>query len=109
MRLPFLPKRSSLSDRCRFLAFAGAEIIESRATCAALLFHFQFRNPRRMQRKHPLHAFTVRDPAHGESFIETAALAADHYAGKDLDSFLVAFHDSRVDSHTVTNRKHCGI
>src|SRR5205823_11649327 len=40
-----------------------------------------------------------------ESFVEAAALPADHYAGKDLDSFLVAFHDPRVHTHTVTNRK----
>src|SRR5258708_7245334 len=58
-----------------------------------------------MQRKHALHAFAVRDAADGESLIETAALATDHYTGKDLDSFLIAFHDSRVDSHTVANRK----
>src|SRR5262245_21186611 len=58
-----------------------------------------------MQRKYSLHALTVRDAAHGEGFVESAALAADHYAGKDLNSFLVAFYDPRVDSHAVANRK----
>src|SRR5262249_15857785 len=59
-----------------------------------------------MQRKHPLHAFAVRNAAHSESFVDAAALAADHYAGKDLDSFLVAFYDPRVHAHAVANRKH---
>src|SRR5215468_1130287 len=58
-----------------------------------------------MQWKHSLHALTVRDPAHGESFIQTAAFTTDHNARKDLDSFLVAFNDSRMYTHAVANRK----
>src|SRR5262252_7039449 len=62
-----------------------------------------------MQRKYPLDALAVRDATHGESFVDPATLAADHYAGKDLDSFLVAFHDPRVDAHAIANRKRLGI
>src|SRR5215472_9897220 len=58
-----------------------------------------------MQGKYPLHAFAVRDATHGKSFIEPATLPADHYAGKDLDSFLVAFYDPSVHTHAVANRK----
>ena len=58
-----------------------------------------------MQWKHSLHALAVRDPAHGESFIQTAALTTDHNAGKDLDSFLVAFYHSCMYTHAVANRK----
>src|ERR1700720_4226248 len=58
-----------------------------------------------MQWKHSLYALPVRDPAHGESFSQTAALTADHNARKDLDSFLVAFYHSRMNTHAVANRK----
>jgi hypothetical protein len=95
----------SLSDRSRFLALASAEIMEFRPTGPALLFYFQFCNAWRMQRKYPLHAFPVRDPAYGESFVQAAALAADHDTGEDLDPFLVAFHDPRVHAYAVANRK----
>ena len=33
----------------------------------------------------------------------------DHYAGKDLDSFLVSFHDASVHAHAIANRKRFGI
>src|SRR6266446_7733082 len=58
-----------------------------------------------MQWKHSLHTFAVRDSAHGESFIQAAALTTDHDARKDLDSFLVAFYHTRVYTHAVANRK----
>src|SRR5262245_16831413 len=58
-----------------------------------------------MQRKYPLDALAVRNAAHGESFIEPATFPADHYPGKDLDSFLVSFHDTRVHTHAIANRK----
>src|SRR5437879_4535034 len=58
-----------------------------------------------MQWKHSLHALAVRDPAHGESFSQTAALTTDHNARKDLDSFFVAFYHSRMYTHAVANRK----
>jgi hypothetical protein len=74
-----------------------------------MLFHFHFCNTRRMQGKYSLDALAVRDAAHGESFVESATFPADHYAGKDLDSFLVSFHDASVDAHAVANRKRFGI
>jgi hypothetical protein len=74
-----------------------------------VLFDFHLRNARRVQGKYPLDALAVRDATHGKSFVEPAPLPADHYAGKDLDSFLVSFHDARVHAHAVPNRKRCGI
>src|SRR5262249_38773360 len=62
-----------------------------------------------MQWKHSLHALPVRDPADGESFIQTASFATDHDACKDLDSFFVAFHDPSVYTHAVANRKRCDV
>jgi hypothetical protein len=62
-----------------------------------------------MQRKYPFDALAVRDAAHGESFVQSATLPADHYAGKDLDSFLVSFDDASMHAHTIANRKLLGI
>src|SRR5437016_5707361 len=88
-------KRSSLPNRRRFLPLAATEIIQFRPTGATLLFHFHFCDARRMQGKYPFDTLAVRDTAHGERFVEPATLPADYHASKDLDSFLVSFHDAR--------------
>src|SRR5438874_9104161 len=62
-----------------------------------------------MQGEHSFDALAVRDAAHDESFVEAATLPADHYPRKDLDSFLVSFHDASVNAHAIANRKGCGI
>ena len=62
-----------------------------------------------MQGKYSLDALAVRDAAHGESFVEPATLPADHYPRKDLNSFLVSFHDASVHAHAIANRKRFGI
>ena len=62
-----------------------------------------------MQGKYPLDALAVRDAAHSESFVEPATLPADHYPRKDLDSFLVSFHDASVHAHAIANRKRFSI
>jgi len=62
-----------------------------------------------MQRKYPLDALAVRDATHGESFVEPATLSADHYAGKDLNSFLVSLYDARMHAHAIANRKRFSI
>jgi hypothetical protein len=74
-----------------------------------LLFDFYFRHAWRVQRKHAFDALTVRDTPHSESLIESAAFSADHYAGKDLDSFLISLYDARVHAHAIPNRKRVGI
>ena len=62
-----------------------------------------------MQRKYPLDALAVRDATHGESFVDPATLAADHYAGKDLNPFLVSFDDASMHAHAIANGKRFGI
>jgi hypothetical protein len=62
-----------------------------------------------MQREYPLDAFTVRDAAHRERFIQSATLSADHYPGENLDSFLISFHNAVVHAHAIANRKRFGI
>src|SRR4029453_18302677 len=58
-----------------------------------------------MQRKYTLNAFSVGDSAHGECFVESPALTANHNASEYLDSFLVPFNDTGVDPHAVPNGK----
>ena len=58
-----------------------------------------------MQRENALDAFAVRDAAHSEGLVKAAAFAANHYAGKYLNSFLVALHNARVNAYAVANRK----
>src|SRR5262245_574842 len=62
-----------------------------------------------MQRKYALDALSVRDAAYGERFIDPATLATDHYAGKDLDPFLVSFHDASMHADAIANRKRFSI
>jgi len=62
-----------------------------------------------MQGKYPFDTLAVRDTAHGERFVEPATLPADYHASKDLDSFLVSFHDASVHADAIANRKGCGI
>ena len=62
-----------------------------------------------MQGKYPLDAFTVRDAAHRERFIQSATLPADHYPRKNLDSFFVSFHHPGVHAHAIANRKRFGV
>src|SRR6476659_10355687 len=62
-----------------------------------------------MQGKYPLDALPVRDATHGESFIDSATLTANDYAGENLDSFLVSFHNAGVHAHAIANRKRFGI
>src|ERR1043166_3268286 len=91
------------SDCRRFLAFAVAQVIQFGAASASLLFNFHLRDARRMKRKHPLDSFAIRNAAHGKRLVQPAAFAADNDAGKNLNSFLVAFHYPRVHANAVAD------
>jgi hypothetical protein len=92
-----------LPYRRGFLAFAGAEIIQSGATNAAFLLHLYFCDARRVQWEHALHAFTVRDAADGKCFVKSAPLAANHDTGEYLDSLLISLHNPRMDTDGVAH------
>src|SRR5690242_16032204 len=95
----------SLSHSCRFLAFASTKIIQSGAAHASFLLDFDFRDAWRVQRENSLDAFTVGNAAYRKCFIHTAAFAANHYARKYLDSFLVSLHHPRMDADGVAHFK----
>src|SRR4051794_26357543 len=98
-RLQLLPNRG------RFLALAGAEVVQLRAASAAFLLHFNLRDARRMDRKHAFNPFAVGNPADGERLVQTAAFPTDDYAGKNLDSFLIALDHTGMHTHAVANLK----
>ena len=58
-----------------------------------------------MEGKYTLYALAVRDSAHGECFVESAALTANDYTGENLNSFLVPFHHAGVNTHAIPNRE----
>src|SRR5262249_40205597 len=43
------------------------------------------------------------DPAHSKCFIQPAAFAPDHYAGKYLNSFLVSLHNPRMNTDRIAH------
>jgi hypothetical protein len=58
-----------------------------------------------MQRKDSLDAFSVRDTANSERFVQSASFPANHYAGKYLNPLFVTFYDPRVNAYAVADRK----
>src|SRR4051794_26964817 len=96
-RLLLLPNRS------RFLALAGAEIIQLRPAGPAFLFHFHFRDARRVDRENALDAFAVGNAPDGKCLIQPAAFPADDDSGKNLNPLFIAFHDPSVDADAVAD------
>src|SRR5205823_12085577 len=92
-----------LPHRGRFLALAGAEVIELGAAGPAFLFHLDFRDSRRMKRKHALDSFPIGNPADGERFVQSASFPANDNAGKNLDPLLIAFDDASMHADAIAN------
>src|SRR6266481_1828286 len=95
----------SLPHRGRFLAFAGAQVIELGAAGAAFFFHFHFGNSRRMQREHALDSFAVGNTPNGESLVQTATFSANDNTGENLNAFFVAFDHPSMDADGVAYAK----
>src|SRR5207248_3011742 len=58
-----------------------------------------------MQGEDSFDALAVRDSAHGECFVDSAALTANDYTSEYLNSFLVAFYYPGMNAHAVPHRK----
>jgi hypothetical protein len=84
-------------------ADALAEVSEFRAADRSLAFDFDFLDSRRMHRKNALDALTVADATHGKGRVQPATAPADDDAGKNLDTFFVAFHDFGVDADGIAD------
>src|SRR5262249_20938505 len=85
----------------RLLAAQSAQIIELGAANFAAAHDFDRVDHRRIERKHALHALTIRDFADGEVLVQPAARAADAYAFVGLHAALVAFDNLHVDENGV--------
>src|SRR5438445_2478049 len=97
--------RRLLPHRGRFLAFAGAQVVELGPAGAAFFFHFHFGNARRMERKYALDSFAIGNTADGEGFVQTATFSTNDDTSKNLNAFLVAFHHSGMDADGVAHSK----
>lgn len=109
-----LRRRSLRRSRCssplffhqgRAFAETFAEVSQFRAAGLAFAFDFNFVHPRRVNGKYALDAFSIADAADGKHFVQAVATSANYNAGKNLDTFFVAFNDLRVHAHTVANAK----
>src|SRR4030095_5975177 len=98
---PITHHLSLFPNRRRLLAFAAAEVIQSGAANATLLLHFNFCDPRRMQRENSLDALAVGNSAHRKGFIKSATFTDTHNSSEYLDSFLVSFHNPGMNAHRV--------
>src|SRR5437773_247981 len=103
------PRLPLLADRGRFLALAGAEIIQLRATGAAFLLHFDFSDARGMNREHAFDAFAIGNSANSKSLVQSAPFSSDHDASKNLDPFLVALHHPGVHANAVADLELRGV
>src|SRR5262249_21134305 len=99
----FLAGRALPLTQTDGFADAVAEIVEFRAAGHAGSLDFHLGDFRRMERELALHAFAGNDAADGEHFPGTAARAGDDRSAKNLDSLILAFENSRVDIHRVTD------
>ena len=84
-------------------ALSGAEVVEFGAADSPLALNFNFRNARRVNRENTLDTLAIRNSADGEVLVESPPLAADHDAGINLNTLLVAFNDAGVDFNSVAD------
>jgi len=84
-------------------AFARTEIIQLGTANGTLALHLDLRNTGRVDWKNTLDTLTVGNSAHSEVFIDSSALAANHDAGINLDTLLVAFNNAGVDFNRIAN------
>lgn len=90
-------------DSCSRLAFARTEVVELGTANGTLAFHLDLRNTGRVDRENAFYTLTVGNAADGKVFVDTSALAANHNAGINLDTLLVAFNNASVDFDGVTH------
>jgi hypothetical protein len=84
-------------DGRRGFALARAEVIQLRAANGTLALNLDLRDAGRVDWENTLHTLAVRNAANGEILIDARALAANHNAGINLDTLLVALNHAGVD------------
>src|SRR3954464_3691941 len=84
---------------------AVPEVVQLRPAHGAAGDRLDLGDDRRVHRERALDADAVADLAHGERLANAGALAADHHALEELDSLLVALHDTHVHLQGVAGRE----
>lgn len=80
-----------------------AQEVQLGAANGPLALDFDFGDPRRVKREHPLDTLAVGNAADGEIGIQSKTLATDHDAGINLDTLFVAFDNACVNFDGVTD------
>ena len=110
----FLGRSAECSSGCGCAAFfflhesgtfaqALAKISEFRAADGPFALDFHFVHAWGVDGENALDAFAVADAADGEHLVQAVAAAANHYPGKNLDTFLVPFDDSLVNIDDIAD------
>ena len=87
----------------RSLADSVTQEVQLRSAHTAFADHRNALHIRGMDGEHSLHTDAIGDAADGERLRDTAALASNHGALKNLDSFTLALADVHVNSNGVAN------
>ncbi len=98
-------RRTLLADGGRFLALAGAEVIQLGSAGRAGLFNLDASDTRGINWEYAFDTFAVRNATDGEGRIQTAAFAADDDALENLDPLLIAFDYAGMHADAVPDRK----
>ena len=80
----------------RTLAYAGAEVVEFRATHFAAAGDFDLSDTWCVNGENTLHAFAVGNFANGERRIDAVAFATDDQTGEDLNALFATFHNAAM-------------
>ncbi len=91
-----------LDGRGRF-ALAQAKVVQLRTANGTLALNLNLRDAGRVDWENTLHAFAIGNAANGEILVDARALAANHNAGINLDTLLVALNHAGVDFDRIAN------
>src|SRR6516162_10094748 len=94
----------ALSD-ARPLAGAPAQIIELGPPNHAAAHHLDRRDPRRIERKDPLHPLAIGDFAQGEVGVDPGVLAGDANPFEGLNPLALAFDHTEADPYRIPRLK----
>ncbi len=95
------PKFTSLSR----LPHAVTEVKQFRAAYPTATPDLHAHNIRGMDQKRPFDTLIAYDPPNGEGLVDSGAPAADDHAVEQLDTLLLAFHDTAKNVYRVADTK----
>src|SRR5271155_4356520 len=91
---------SAFGDARRF-APAAAQVIKLGAPHVAAAHYLDRGDARRVERKHPFHAFAIGDLAQREIRVDPGILAGDADALEGLDALALTLDDAQADANRI--------